>query len=83
MTNPFDNRSLAMSGPARDIMPVTPDDANNLTTAAVALYVEGAGAIAFVSASGDTRTVNVTDYTILPVGVVRVLVAFYAQGVLA
>lgn len=72
MTNPFSNRSLSLSGPATDIVPVTPDDANDLPDVAVALYVEQGGTISVVSVRGEARTVAVTDFAILPVGVRRV-----------
>jgi hypothetical protein len=39
---------------------------------AVALYVEGAGTLSFVTVSGAVRSVNVADFSILPVGVRRV-----------
>lgn len=73
MSNPFANRSLSLSGPATDIVPVTPDDATDLPEVAVALYVETAGTIAFTSVSGGTRTVSVGSNSILPVGVRRVM----------
>ncbi len=73
MTNPFKHRSLSLKGPAKDITPVTPNNAQDLAIAAVALYVETGGSIAFVSAADETRTVNVADFSILPVGVLRVL----------
>ena len=40
MTNPFEGRTTSLSDPSRDIMPVTPDDATDLTKTAIALYVE-------------------------------------------
>lgn len=73
MSNPFKHRSLSLKGPATDMMPVTPDDVLDLSDAAVALYVETGGSVAFVSAAGETRTVNAADFSILPVGVLRVL----------
>jgi hypothetical protein len=38
--NPFENRSLALSGPATDALPVVPDDATDLPHVAVGLYIE-------------------------------------------
>ncbi|MEM5478109.1 hypothetical protein [Pacificibacter sp. AS14] len=73
MTNPFENRVPNLSGPALDILPVTPDDIIDLADVAVALYIETAGTVTFVSARDATRTVEVTDFAILPVGVKRVL----------
>jgi len=70
--NPFSNRSLSLSGPATDAMPVAPDDAADLPHVAVGLYAETGGAISLVTVSGGTRTVTVADFSILPVGVRRV-----------
>lgn len=72
MTNPFQNRTASLSGPATDIMPVVPDDANDLPEVAVALYVETGGTVSIVSVRGMSRTVSVADNSILPVGVRRV-----------
>ncbi len=73
MTNPFSSRLVPLNGPARDIVPVTPDDAVDLPKVAVSLYVEGAGSVAFVTEAGETRTVTVPDFMLLPVGVRRVM----------
>lgn len=72
MTDPFATRTPSLSGPATDIMPVTPSDSTDLPTVALALYVETGGAVSFVTVAGQARTVNVTDYAILPVGARRV-----------
>ncbi len=73
MTNPFENRSLSLRGPATDMAPITPSDTADLVNVAVALYVETGGAIAFTSVAGHDRVVTVGDNSILPVGVSRVL----------
>lgn len=73
MTNPFENRSLSLRGPATDMSPVTPDDGADLPDVAVALYIETGGAVAFVTVAGQSRLVSVADNSILPVGVGRVL----------
>lgn len=73
MANPFKHHSLSLKGPATDIMPVIPNDAQDLTDGAIALYVETAGSISFVSAAGQSRTISVANFSILPVGVLRVL----------
>lgn len=73
MSDPFKNRSPSLSGPATDLIPVTPSDSVDLPVVAVALYVEGKGAVRFVSQAGATRTVVVLDGAILPVGVRRVM----------
>ncbi len=72
MTNPFTDRTPSLSGPATDIMPVTPDDSNDLSETAVALYIETAGTLSVVTAKGGSRTVAVAGNSILPVGVRRV-----------
>jgi hypothetical protein len=72
MSNPFASRSASIAGPATDILPVTPSDATDLAHVAIALYVETAGAVSFVSVAGEVRTVALAAYSILPVGVRRV-----------
>lgn len=73
MHNPFDNRSLSLSGPARDYLPVVPSDAAPLSQVAVALYVETGGRVVFVSESGFQRDVEVSDYGWILCGVSQVL----------
>ena len=72
MSNPFNTRASALSGPATDMLPVVPDDVNDMATVAIALYVETGGALSLVTADGGQRTVQVADNSILPVGVRRV-----------
>ena len=72
MTNPFANRAMQLSGPARDIEPVTPNDNAPLQDIAVALYVEIGGTLSILTEKGETRTVAVADFSILPVGVRQV-----------
>ncbi|MGC8201151.1 spike base protein, RCAP_Rcc01079 family [Aliiroseovarius sp. PTFE2010] len=72
MKNPFENRALPLNGPAHDILPVIPDDGTDLPEVAVALYVESGGTITFNTVKGAVRTVSVSDFAILPVGVSRV-----------
>ena len=72
MTNPFENRTSALSGPATDIILVTTDDVTEMNEVAVALYVETGGALSVLTARGGTRSINVTDNSILPVGIRRV-----------
>lgn len=73
MTNPFTNRAPSLNGPATDMSPVTPNDGADLTKTAVALYIETSGTVSFTSITGDTRTVTVGDFAILPVGATRIL----------
>ena len=72
MSNPFEGRTPDLSGPATDLVPVTPNDGTDLPVTAVALYVETGGAVVFDSVAGATRTVQVADFAILPVGTRRV-----------
>ncbi|SNS29182.1 spike base protein, RCAP_Rcc01079 family [Antarctobacter heliothermus] len=72
MNNPFHNRISSLTGPARDVVPVVPNDGTDLATVAVALYVETGGTLSLVTVAGNTRSLIVPDFTILPVGVMRV-----------
>lgn len=73
MSNPFENRSPSLRGPATDLEPVLPSDLGSLPNVAVSLYVETGGVVAFESVAGATRMVTVADNSILPVGVRKVL----------
>lgn len=53
MANPFANRTPPLSGPATDIMPVTPDDTAEMPHIALALYIEGGGVVSFVTLYGE------------------------------
>lgn len=70
--NPFANRAGSLSGPAIDALPVTPNDAADLPQVALGLYIETGGTIRIDTVKGDTRTLIVADFVILPVGVRRV-----------
>ena len=72
MFDPFKNRQADLNGPARDMLPVTPNDGTDLPAVAVALFVETGGAVSFVSQAGETRSVTLGDFSLLPVGVRRV-----------
>ncbi|WP_170429797.1 spike base protein, RCAP_Rcc01079 family [Ruegeria arenilitoris] len=71
-TNPFLDRASSLSGPARDIVPVVASDSADLTDVAIGLYVETGGSVVLTTVQGETRTVIVTDFSILPVGTARV-----------
>ena len=73
MSNPFENRSPSLRGPATDMEPILPSDLSILPNVAVSLYVETGGAVSFESVAGTVRNVTVADNSILPVGVRRVL----------
>ena len=70
--NPFANRARSITGPATDVLPVTPDDGADLAEIAIALYVETGGTVVVDTVVGQTRTVTLSDFSILPVGVRRV-----------
>lgn len=70
--DPFKNRVTALSGPARDALPVTPSDAHDLPSVAIGLYVETGGVLSIVTVEGQMRTLAVADFSILPIGVRRV-----------
>lgn len=72
MPNPFESRALSLSGPATDLVPVTPSDSTDLADVALALYVETGGSVSLETVSGQSRSVVVADYSFLPVGTARV-----------
>jgi len=72
MSNPFTRRTMSLSGPATDIVPVVPSDSADLADIALALYIETGGALTIEPVQGAVRTVQVADFSILPVGIKRV-----------
>ncbi|WP_417247858.1 spike base protein, RCAP_Rcc01079 family [Celeribacter sp.] len=72
MTNPFAGRAASLNGPATDILPVVPDDSTDLSTTAVALYVETGGTLTVNTIKGETRSFTVGDLAIVPIGVTQV-----------
>lgn len=70
--NPFENRIQALSGPATDALPVTPDNATDLPHVAIGLYVETGGTINVMTVAGEARSIAVADFSIMPLGVRRV-----------
>jgi len=72
LSNPFENRVSSLSGPATDIVPVVPNDGAELSEVAIALYVEIGGTVSVVTVRGNTRSIVVSDQSILPVGVRQV-----------
>lgn len=60
-----------LSSPARDIMPVTPDDNSDLAHGGL-LYIETGGTLRVTTAKGEVRDLAVTDFMILPVFVTRI-----------
>lgn len=73
MTNPFDGRAIPLSGPAFDVAAITPDDATTLEPFAASIYIETGGAVTFETIAGSQVTMQVGDYSILPVGAQKVL----------
>lgn len=67
MTNPLNGRALPLSGPASDIVPVTPNDTNQLSRLASALFVETGGVVVIETLAGHMRTISVPDFTTIPV----------------
>lgn len=70
--NPFAHRARSIHGPATDALPVTPDDATDLPMVAIALYIETGGTVVLDTVAGETRTISVADFSILPLGTSRV-----------
>ncbi|NEX47209.1 spike base protein, RCAP_Rcc01079 family [Pseudotabrizicola algicola] len=73
MSNPFTLRTPSLTGPALDLLPVTPSNSADLSAVGIALYVQRAGAVCLRTVAGGTRTVAMGDHSFLPVGVTRVL----------
>jgi hypothetical protein len=73
LTDPFLNRAPSLTGPATDILPVTPSDSGTLAHVALALYVETPGSVRFITVANQIRTVALAANMILPVGVRQVL----------
>ena len=72
MVNPFLTFERHISGPATAMVPITPSDTVDLNTTAVALYIESGGTVRFKSVSGRESTVQVGNFSTIPVGVVKV-----------
>lgn len=76
LTNPFTSSGGNLSGLARDVVPVTPNDGADIVAGAVALGVTckgSSGNVVIITASGETRTYPIVTDEILPVGISRVL----------
>lgn len=68
----FDRFPLELSGPARDMIDVTPSDSVDIASEAIALYIETGGTISLVTSKGTTKALTVPDFFILPLGATRV-----------
>lgn len=73
MRDPLATRSASTSGPATDIIPVTPNDTADLSEVAMALFIETGGTLRIVTRRGETRDIEVDDQLLLPVAVRRVM----------
>lgn len=63
--------STGISGPAGDLIPITPNDGADVPILR-ALYIEGAGSLRVTTAKGELRNLTVPAFFLLPVGVTRV-----------
>lgn len=72
--NPFDGTGGNLTGIARDIVPVTPNDSTDLTNVLLGITCKGsAGDVVVITEKGNTRTYPITANETLPVGIRRVL----------
>jgi len=72
--NPFDSSGGNLTGFARDVVPITPNDSTDLANVLLAITCKGAaGNVVVITAKGNTRTYPITVGEILPVGISRVL----------
>lgn len=72
MSDPFRLRAASLAGPARDALPVTPSNSEDLSMPAIALYIETGGTLSVITATGATRSLSVADFSFLPLGIRRV-----------
>ena len=74
MTDTFSNHESGLDSPAKNAVAVTPNDSTDLTTAARALYIGGAGDVVVdMVGTGSTITfAGVPAGTILPIRAARV-----------
>jgi hypothetical protein len=72
--NPFDSDGGNLTGLARNMVAITPNDSADLENVLVAIECTGAaGNISVVTAKGVTVTRPITATQIIPCGIVRVL----------
>lgn len=73
-----------LASPAFNAAAVTPDDNNDLSTVARALYIGGTGDVHLVTVNGQTAVfVAVPTGSVLPVMTARVLTATTATNIVA
>ena len=75
MTDPFKDHQTALTSPARNGFSVAPDDNTDLPVSCRSLFVGGAGnlSVILVGDSSPVAFTNISQGTILPVSVKRVL----------
>lgn len=73
MKDPLATRASSTSGPATDIIPITPDDSTDFAELAMSLFIEVGGTLRIVTRRGETRDILIEDQTLLPVAVRRVM----------
>lgn len=80
MINPIGETRHHVPGVGSDFLPITPhdtnlivDDVSGVEVMPFGLYVETGGVLKVETASGRTRTLNVTDYSYHPCVVKKVL----------
>lgn len=73
MADTFNNHEPGLDSPATRAAAVTPSDGVDLTSAARALWVGGAGNVSLITTGGDTVTISgVAAGTLLPIRAARV-----------
>lgn len=73
--NPFTSSGGNLTGFARDILPVTPNDSADIVAGAAAIGIickGAAGNVVFVTVDGNTRTYPIALEEVLPVGITRI-----------
>jgi hypothetical protein len=73
MRDPLTTRASSTSGPATDIIHVTPDNSTDFGELAMSLFIETGGTLRIVTRRGETRDILVEDQTLMPVAVRRVM----------
>lgn len=58
MTDPYETYGVSLTSPARDLVPVTPDDDADLAIVAKALLIHEAGDVEIVTDKGETRVIE-------------------------
>lgn len=72
MSDPFDSHSQSLESPATILVPVTPDDATDLSTPSRALNAAGSGYVRVTTTGGTTATLFIAAGIGFPVRATRV-----------